>query len=223
MSATGAAVLANARRRGITEILHFSTNRGLVGILASEKLLSHDRLEEDEYLENIRLMNSPSRAGDADWTDWVNLSISRVNGRMLKSSKKWHPEDDIWWVVLAFDVEIVGHDNVEFATTNNTYGCALRGSGVDAFDALFAPAVEWGHYGSVSKRYAGMPDSLPTDAQAEVLYPVSIGLEHLRALYVAEPEQVDEVAGFLAVFAAASKVDLSDVAVACNPDVFITA
>lgn len=223
MSAANQEVLARARQRGITEILHFTTNRGLVGIFAGEKLLSHDRLQEDEYLENIRLMNSPTRDRDLAWTDWVNLSITRVNGRMLKSSKKWHPEDDIWWVVLAFDVEIVGHEDVEFTTTNNTYGCALRGSGVGAFDALFAPAVEWGHRGSVSRRYEGMAASLPTDSQAEVLYPASIGLKHLRALYVAEPEQVDEVAGFLAVFAAASKVGLSGVAVACNPNVFQTA
>lgn len=223
MNAAGQAVLARARQRGITEILHFTTNRGLIGILAAEKLLSHDRLKEDEYLDNIRLLNSPTRDRDADWTDWVNLSITRVNGRMLKSSKNWHPEDDIWWTVLAFDVEIVGHDDVEFTTTNNTYGCARRGSGVDAFDALFAPAVEWGYRGSMSVRHKGMPASSPTDPQAEVLYPVAIGLEHLRALYVAEPEQVDEVAGFLAVFAAASKVDLSGVAVACNPDVFQTA
>jgi hypothetical protein len=213
-------VVDYAQKRGIEEILHFTTNRGLIGILAQNKVYSRDSLNEDDYLENIKVLNAPSRARDAAWTGYVNLSITVVNLRMLGSSRKWHPEEEIWWVVLAFDAEILGHDEVQFTTTNNVYPPVKRGPGVDGLHALFAPRVPWGIYGDVITRAADKASNLTTDSQAEVLYPDAVGLSHLRAIYVEKPEHIDEVAGWLAAFQYASKVDLSGVAVTCKPEVF---
>ncbi|HEU0127959.1 MAG TPA: hypothetical protein VFQ48_05060 [Pseudonocardiaceae bacterium] len=42
--------------RGITEVLHFTTHRGLLGIFAKEAVLSRERLEADKYIEHIYLL-----------------------------------------------------------------------------------------------------------------------------------------------------------------------
>jgi hypothetical protein len=89
--------------RGITEVLHFTTApHGLVGICATGAVRSHDRLEEDKYIEHIYAPNCADRLKDAEWTDYVNLSISQVNKYMLDKSQDWHPpETGIWWAVLS--------------------------------------------------------------------------------------------------------------------------
>ncbi len=47
--------------RGITEVLHFTTNHGLLGIFARGALLSRDDLTVDELLESVRLLNCAQR------------------------------------------------------------------------------------------------------------------------------------------------------------------
>lgn len=187
-----------ARERRITELMHFTTSKGLIGILAAGKVLSRQRLNADDYLENIKVLNSPDRSRDADWLDWVNLSISRVNSRFLGASKSWHADDGIWWACLSFDVAILDHEGVYFCTGNNAYPRTVRGQGGDGFDALFAPTVKWGRYNSVHTRSSAHLAHLPTDPQAEVLYPGELALSYLRAIYVPEPELTDTLAGILA-------------------------
>jgi hypothetical protein len=216
----GDEIVAWARARGITEILHFTTSRGVVGILADDAVHSRDHLNEENYLDNIKVLNSPSRSRDAAWTDYVNLSITEINDRMFGSSQGWHTEDDIWWAVLAFDIEILGHPGVQFTTTNNAYANAVRGPGLAGLQALFAPAVPWGTFGSVDKRHSGTRPECPTQNQAEVLYPKSVSLEYLRAIYVAEDENCDKINSWIDALADPSKVDLSAVAVLCKPEVF---
>jgi len=215
-----ASIVSDAHGRGITEILHFTTSRGLLGILADDAVHSRDHLNEAKYLEHIKVLNSPDRSRDADWTDYVNLSITAVNDRMLGSSQGWHTEDDVWWAVLAFDIEILGHPDVQFTTTNNAYANTKRAPGLTGFQALFAPTVPWGIHGSVARRSAGWPDNRPTEVQAEVLYPQSVSLEYLRAIYVSEEENIDKVTGWIATLANSAKVDLSAVTVLCKPEVF---
>lgn len=78
------------RDRGIDSALHFTTNHGLVGILAVGALLSRRRLDKEYLLEHVLHVNAarrPEAAADfdksEDWLDYVNLSISEVNSRFL--------------------------------------------------------------------------------------------------------------------------------------------
>jgi hypothetical protein len=196
------AVAAYAAERGITELLHFTTNNGALGILATGFVLSRDRLAKEQYIEHIYTPNCPSRHKDSEWTDYVNLSISRVNGRMLGiSSGRWHATEDLWWVVLALDGSLLTHPDVHFVTTNNTYhNCLKRNTGVEGLRALFAHSVEWGWQGSHVTRYRGMPDAWTTDPQAEVLYPGQVPIELLRAIYVREEEHADTVRSWFPIF-----------------------
>lgn len=209
-------IVSYTTERGISEVLHFTTNKGLLGIFATQALRSRDRLETDEYIEHIFAPNCENRLKDADWTDFVSMSISRVNGRMLGVSENWHSTEGIWWVVLSFGAELLAHPGVHFTTTNNTYhACVQRGSGLIALRRLFAPSVEWGWYGYKKVRSPSMPPSWTTDPQAEVLYPGELELELLQSIYVREEERVDDVRSLFGAFPAVPRVSVSH-----RPEVF---
>nr|WP_272956584.1 DarT ssDNA thymidine ADP-ribosyltransferase family protein [Kribbella solani] len=196
--------------------MHFTTHQGLLGILATGLLKCRDELSEDEYLEHIYTPNCSDRLKDADWTGYVNLSISRVNADMFKSSKKWHLDDDgVWWAILVFDATLLAHAGITFATTNNVYPVVQRGTGLAGLQALFNDVVPWGYYGSKKYRSAQLPDHYTTDPQAEVLYPRALPVESLRAIYVYEEEDVDAVEALLGMFPVGPQVNVEH-----RPEVF---
>lgn len=212
--------------RGITEVLHFTTNRGLIGSLASQSLLSRPLLGEDAYLRHVLQLNSTNRPEESedfdkteDWLRYVNLSISEVNSRFLKVSRKWHTNDDVWWCILSFNPEIMTHDGVYFATTNNSYDQCQRGRAEGGFDALFAKAIRCkrrGYNGSPwNVQRLGRGPTLPTCEQAELLYPERLSLEHLAAVYVEKDDYHDIVVGWLQDF------DYSNVNVNVQPQKFM--
>jgi ssDNA thymidine ADP-ribosyltransferase DarT-like protein len=194
--------------RGITEVLHFTTDKGLLGIFATGAVLCRDLLDVEQYIEAIYTPNCNNRLKDPNWTGYVNLSISRVNKDMLNSSERWHSTEDLWWAVLAFDASLLAHPGVHFTTTNNTYPSLKRGTGIHGLHALFADSVEFGYYGCYKSRYPGMPDAWTTDPQAEVLYPERVSVGLLRALYVREPEHIDHVAGLMSIFSTVPRVPI---------------
>jgi hypothetical protein len=210
-------VAAYATERGITEVLHFTTGNGLLGIFATGAVRSRDRLDSDKYIEHIYAPNCSDRLKDTNWTDYVNLSISRVNGHMLGiSANRWHNDGKTWWAVLAFDASTLADAGVYFTTTNNTYhGCVKRGTGVEGLRELFADSVEWGYYGSRLARYREMSAAWTTDPQAEVLYPRELSISRLTAVYLRDEENFDHVNGLFAVFPNVPRVP-----VAVKPEVF---
>lgn len=212
---TDAEVTAYLAERGVTEILHFTTNPGLIGILATGAVLSRDRLSAEKYIEFVYTPNCADRLKDADWTDYVNLSISRVNNHMLGSSMNWHAVDGLWWTVLAFDPSIAADPDVVFTTTNNTYPTVRRAAGVTGLAAMYAEHVPWGYYDSVKHRWRGMPTQYTTDPQAEVLYPGRVGLDRLTSVYVHDEEHIDEVKALLATLRTAPMVPVHH-----RPEVF---
>lgn len=204
-------LLAEISRRRIKEVLHFSTNRGLTGALHSRYLLSRPLLNEDSYLRHVIQLNSSVRLEESsffdkseNWIDFVNMSISEVNGSFLRKSRFWHRDADLWWCILSFDPLIMTHDRVWFATTNNSYDECCRGRGKAGFDALFAPQVARkaaGYDGQPWMATRGLrPDHLPTCEQAEILYPKKLCLDHLKAVYVENEGHYARVAGWLRDF-----------------------
>jgi len=203
--------------RGITEVLHFTTNHGLVGILAAGAVLSRDDLNAEDLLEDVKLLNCATRK-DPEWTGHVNMSISAVNKDFLDHSQGWHaPRENVWWAVMSFSPRVLADPGVVFATTNNTYhATVLRGEGVDGLAALYAQAVPWGYYNTVARRYDSTPPHLPTHLQAEVLYPGRVSLQDLQAIYVPEADHIDDVRGIMASIAGTP-----DVSVEVRNEVFL--
>jgi hypothetical protein len=178
--------------RGIREILHFTTNHGLVGILQSGEVKSRAILPTEKTLEHVYSPNSTYRK-DTAHLDYVNLSISEINLHLFGiSSEKWHADEDVWWTILSFDPEITTHDEVIFTTTNNIYTGVRRGTGEDALRRLFAERVtRWA--GNDVIRPDGHAPHLPTCPQAEVLYPRQLSIDYLRRIYVREGNHADVV------------------------------
>ncbi|UGT62854.1 DarT ssDNA thymidine ADP-ribosyltransferase family protein [Nocardia asteroides] len=213
-------ILEFVKDRGIKEVVHFTTNHGLLGILSRWAICSRQRLDIDKYLENIALPNCEVRK-DPQWLDYINLSISVVNNPMLGSSQRWHdrPADSereaVWWAVLAFSPEILADEGVWFTTTNNTYSAVVRrGQGIDGLRDLYSEPIPWGYYGSVKTRI-DVPHDQPTDVQAEVLYPGELSLSKLQAVYVPRDEHLDEIEGWFGAFNRMRNCEIS-----CRPEVF---
>ena len=181
-------------RRHISEVLHFTTNQGLVGILYSGALKARARLPQERTLEHIYTPNAAFRK-DGAWLDYVNLSVGRINSQFFDvSAGRWHRNRDVWWCILAFDPIILTHDRVFFTTTNNIYPSVKRGTGEAAIEAMFDTPV-FGRYNARIDRPTTLRADYPTCEQAEVLYPGEISISFLRRVYVARHEDHDELCG----------------------------
>lgn len=194
------------RNRGISEVLHFTTNRGIIGVLATGALLSRYLLPQEKYLQHVLHVNAASRPESfhdfdksQNWLDYVNLSISEINRRYFEVSSKWHKDSDIWWGILAFDPVILTHEGVFFATTNNAYEpLCIRQAGNSGLIKLFQEFVQRKSGWTVSRR--GRAAHLTTCEQAEVLYPQRVSFDFLRAIYVQEGEHHDQARGWVTEF-----------------------
>lgn len=171
---------------------------GLLGILATGGVLARNGLDENKYVEHIYKANCKNRLKDIAWVGYVNLSISRINGKMLNVSEDWPNREGEWWAVLSFDPVLLGDPGVYFTSTNNTYPTCSRDQGLSGLEKVFADEVEWGYYGYVAKRTSSTPFHYPTHEQAEVLYPDEVPLSYLRSIYVRDGEQVDQIHHFIA-------------------------
>jgi hypothetical protein len=189
-------VAAVAASRGITRIMHFTTNSGLVGILASRAVKARERLPEEKYVEHVYKPNALFRR-DPDHLDYVNLSIECINGRFFHiCSTRWHRGEDRWWCILSFGSDILSHDGVLFTTTNNMYTAVQRAAGAAGLEALFAPRIHQYEERWVT-REPSLDAKFPTCPQAEVLYPGQLNTQALQEIYVSRPEDGDVVAAQL--------------------------
>jgi len=200
-------------KRDIKQVLHFTTNAGLVGTLATRGLKSRHRLPREAYLEFVYSPNCAVRR-DVAWLDYANLSITHINcGLFNISSRKWHRDSEKWWCVLSFRPPVLTHEGVVFATTNNMYTGAIRAPGAAGLERLFAPVIhQYADKQVIRANYT--PACQPTCQQAEVLYPKELSTEWLSRIYVATDSHAD------AAQAQASTLSHPDVEVVIDPDMF---
>ncbi|MGK5637152.1 DarT ssDNA thymidine ADP-ribosyltransferase family protein [Streptomyces sp. URMC 126] len=179
--AGGVGVLVEERE--ITEVVHFTTNRGLLGILVQRECKARALLARDEYLESIYHQNTKYRREDRRYLTYVNLSVSEPNHRFLRiSSEDWWAHEDLFWAVLSFDPVIMTHPGVLFAPGNMGYSGITPAAGRAGAEALFAEHVPQG-FGKTMRRRRDRAPHLPTNPQAEVLYPRTVPTRYLRRVY----------------------------------------
>ena len=186
--------------RGIPEVLHFTTNNGLVGILHTGRLSANAYLQAEQKLMHILKINSTDRSRDAMWLGYANLSISRINDYFFNYSKSRVKHEHAYWCILSFDPVILTHPGVHFVTTNNAYPLTVRATGSTGLEALFANSIRrkpsWTAY-----RKADESTFHPTCRQAEALYPDHLSLSHLSKIYVENGDVYDEVFAQVSVLA----------------------
>jgi hypothetical protein len=188
-------VLNFVHARSITEVLHFTTSCGVLGILASRAVKSRKRIDADAYLEHIYRPNVSVRR-DPEWADHVSLSISRINDWMFGASERWHIRDGVSWAVVSLTPDILAHPNVVFSTTNNIYPARLHGNGVSGFERMFADSIV-SRYGEIKRRLPDHQLHWTTDRQAEVLYPGEVPVAYVQRIDVQTAQCHDDVAGML--------------------------
>lgn len=188
-------VVEAAQELGVGEVVHFTTVHGAVGVLASGAVKSRRRLPSDEYVEHVYRPNARSRARDAAWLDYVNLSISMINDWMFDTSERWHITEEVSWVVLSFKPHLLGDPGVVFATTNNIYPSCHRAEGLPGFLQMFDEVVH-GRY-SFKHTREGLQSHFTTDRQAEVLYPGELSIRYLQRIDVQVEAIVDDIEGAL--------------------------
>ncbi|WVG79712.1 hypothetical protein VYI59_21925 [Klebsiella pneumoniae] len=105
--------------KGISEILHFTTERGLTGCAGTGLVLSRKALNEEQFLSYIASPVSSERKEaqdtfnkDEDWLDYINLSISEINTSYFNAARNWFRGEDRWWCIMAFDPIILTHPKV---------------------------------------------------------------------------------------------------------------
>lgn len=188
------------KSRGIKELLHFTTNQGITGILATGDIKARSDLPKENHLEFIYKYNCENRSRDRNWWNYVNLSITSVNSHLFNiASNNWHAQGDNWWCILALDPKICTHEGVYFATTNNMYSGVTRNKGNNGLKALFEKQItRWS--GNIIHRQETTPKNQPTCEQAEVLYPDSVLLNYATKIYVENDENLDKVESIKACF-----------------------
>lgn len=181
------------KSRGITEILHFTTNRGLLGSLRTWSLLPNSKLTNEDTLSFIFQQNSPERKEwNKKWLDYVNLSITKLNFEFFDFSKKVHKNSDIYWAILSFSPNILTHEGVIYTTTNNIYPSCLRGSDLVSFEKIFDLSVEGKFQRKIERSENHLP-SWTTCEQSEVLYHGPLSLNYLNKIYVCDLESKHSV------------------------------
>lgn len=202
--------------RNIEDIVHFTTNSGLTGILASRCIQSRARLREDQFLEHIVFYNCENRNRDEEWLDYINMSITTVNMRLFDISRgNWHSGMDGWWCILSFSPEILMHPGVFFATTNNIYTGVRRKMGAEGLNDLFANEIErWS--GKVVVRQHDLPLNQPTCSQAEVLYPGQLSTDYLRHVYFENEDDLVAAESIIPRFKGLPKFDCQ-----VKPEIFL--
>ncbi len=193
-----AEIVADARTRGITSIVHFTRTEGLKGILHTSAVRARRYLPHDARVKYVYTANAADRSRDLPWHGYVNLSVTEANLQLLQYSKGWHPGD--LWVILEFGPEILGDPGVVFCTTNNAYEQVVsRCAGPEGFREMFVSRVPWGYHGTVSNR-TGRALNQTTNPQAEVLYPYELPLDYLHTITVGDESTYETVGAILSHF-----------------------
>lgn len=190
--------------RNIEQVVHFTTNLGALGVLATRSLKARARLREDELLINVAKLNAKDRSRDVKWHDFVNLSITDINTAFFGASEWEHRSKDYWWCILSFDPTILSHPGVVFATTNNMYSGVEREIGAKGLSALFDKSITQWHSSKEHKvvnRSEKLNSNRPTCKQSEVLYPGEVSTDYLKTIFVKDHESADELAGQFAAVA----------------------
>lgn len=194
--------------RGVREILHFTTNLGLLGILRTGSVLPNSQLKEEDTLAFIFQQNSQKRKEwEKKWLDYVNLSVTKLNFEFFEYSRFVHKNKDIYWAILSFSPDILMDSGVYFTTTNNIYPSCTRGMGVDGFERMFADPIEGKYQKKIYREQSHLP-SQTTCEQAEVLYPGRLSLCHLIKIYVLDSVDKASIMGQLAALDLVLDVDV---------------
>lgn len=184
------------RDRDISEVVHFTTHEGILGILDVGSILPNSELIKEKRLEFIVKLNTEYRK-DPQFASYNSISITEPNRKFFGYSRRLHAGgQNLWWCVLALSPVIMEHSGVLFCSGNNTWPRTARKSGLAGLAAMFDDPVP-GTYSSWVRRSPGHPKNVPTSREAEFLYPGRIPLlQFLLRVYFETEDHADEFVAY---------------------------
>ena len=182
-----------ARQRGVTRLAHFTPLNNLLGIVELGAIVARDRLltlareRNDTFLLDYIAFNDRLRLDHR--TGHVNLSVQHPNARLLSRFRTICPCDV--WCVLLVSPACLEAPGVLFAVGNAAARQVRQGgiaSGVAGFEALFRDRqVSANQFQAYRLTRRGLDDNLPTDPQAEILFPGEIPLRLVDGIAFEDP------------------------------------
>jgi hypothetical protein len=182
-----------ARRRGVTRLAHFTPLNNLLGIVELGAIVARDRLlalareRNDTFLLDYIAFNDRLRLDRC--TNHVNLSVQHPNARLLSRFRALCVCDV--WCVLLVSPACLETPGVLFAVGNAAARRVRQGGiagGVAGFEALFRDGQLSANQFQASRlTRRGLDDNLPTDPQAEVLFPGEIPLRLVDGIAFEDP------------------------------------
>lgn len=167
--------------RDIFRLCHFTQIRNLEGIFTVGALLPRTRLQRHPELKAA--YNDQVRFEGAHV---INLSFTCPNIKLMKKFEREHREKgfDTSWAIIDLNPKLCCAPGVRFTTSNATANNVRKfgtAEGIAGLRACFAERVPIA--GGTAIRIANRAKNLPTDSQAEVLYPGPIPLNCIQGLY----------------------------------------
>ena len=175
---------AEAAKRGITRLCHFTPSRNLGHIVSDPQgLLASRHLEEDE-----KAVFNPTDSARLDgYPDHLCCSIQYPNAWYFRKARE---NESLFrdWVVVFIKGRYLWQEGTKFCPRNAAanYGRGV-GEGRAAFAALFAQSVAGS--GRTYERGPNHPAFLPTDEQAEVLIRDAVAHEDVMGIAVRDHAQ----------------------------------
>ncbi len=188
---------AEVKRRGITQVVHFTPAINLISIYEQEALLSREQLKRltieypDLHLADYVEVNDQLRLDNLN--DYLNMSIQHPNHWLFKkfreSCRNWCDS----WCVIALAPECLWYAETMFSIGNAASAYSKR-HGIngmyETFCSLFQDKVVAGNM--CNQRIltrTNLAHSHPTDAQAEVLVKTRISIESITAVFFETQEE----------------------------------
>lgn len=161
-------------KRRINRLLHFTREANLGSILECG-LITRDVLRakgmEGNCNDELRL----------DGTDAVCASIGFPNYRMFYRLRA--TEKSIGWVVLVLDPKILWTSDVAFCC-GNAASTLVTSQPLEARKSIAALEAMFADFGDIKRTQLGLPESYPTNPQAEVLLLDGVPLHCIREVIV---------------------------------------
>jgi hypothetical protein len=184
-------MLSHLQQRGVTHLVHFTKAQNVPSILRYG-LLSRDELAAREITHAI---NDPHRFDYV--TGAICLSVSFPNYRMFYRLRQEHPTDD--WVVLRLRPDLVACKRCAFsyanaATRSIAHSRIAERMTLEALEGMFAD-----HEGMPPRATLDIPDSYPTNPQAEILVLDAIEPNFITDVIVDVKERVNNYPAMLAL------------------------
>ena len=179
------AIMEFVKCRGITRLVHFTPflnlcgmfNRG--GIWPRAKLEDYNKENPDEDMMAYINWNDKLRLDGRN--DCINLSIQRINSFLFARFKDFPYGKP--WCILEINPVCLVHNGVVFTTANAASTWVRHNGtqpGIAGLQKLYGDKISDGKRMHI--RTSDTPINCPTSRQAEVLYPMEIGIELINGL-----------------------------------------